>query len=81
MGGLGRLANPRRDRLASKQEILQRAQHQGQRGPEFVADVGEESGLGPVELREARCGGAPAHRRRRWRRRPDLTGDQLEKFR
>ena len=34
------------------ERVLQGPQHQGQRGAEFVADVGEESGLGAVDLRE-----------------------------
>ena len=32
------------------QEVLDRAQHQGQGSPELVADIGEEGGLGAVEL-------------------------------
>ena len=43
---LGRAAAP----PASAQGVLERPQHQRQRGAELVADVGEERGLGPIEL-------------------------------
>ena len=33
-----------------RQHLLQRAQHQGQRRPELVADVGKEQRLGTVDL-------------------------------
>ena len=36
--------------LGPGQDVLDRTEHQGQRGAELVADVGEEGGLGPIEL-------------------------------
>ncbi len=54
------------------QRILERPQHQGERGAELVADVGEEGGLGAVDLGQ-RLGAPRAPPRRpgrwRWRRR------------
>ena len=56
-----------RDRATSAgavaQRVLERAEHQRQRRAELVADVGEERGLGPVELLELRRrAGARRHR-------------------
>ena len=35
-----------------RQHLLERAQHQGQRRAELVADIGEERRLGAVDLRQ-----------------------------
>ncbi len=40
------------------EDLLQRAQHERQRGPELVADVGEERGLRPIDLGQALGPGA-----------------------
>ncbi len=37
-------------RPTARSQVFQRAQHEGQWGAELVADVGEEGGLGPIEL-------------------------------
>ena len=36
--------------LGLRQDVLERAEHQGQRGAELVADIGEEERLGAVDL-------------------------------
>ena len=38
--------------IRSRQQLLERAQHQGQRGAELVTDVGEEGRFCPVQLRQ-----------------------------
>ena len=49
MGDLQPLALERRC-LRRDQRVLERTEHQRQRGAELVADVGEERRLGPVEF-------------------------------
>src|SRR5262249_19052276 len=44
--------------LAARQQILQRAEHQGKRRAKFVADVAEERGLGAIDF--SKCFGALA---------------------
>ena len=36
----------------SSRRVLDRTEHQGERGTKFVADIGEEGGLGAIDLRE-----------------------------
>ena len=75
---VGVAASPRGP-VRPREQFFERTQHQGQRGAEFVADVGEERGLGAIEFRE-RLGAPPlfligmgvADRR------ADLPGDQIE---
>ncbi len=61
------------------QHLLQRAQHEGERGAELVGDVGEEGGLHPVQLGERLdplplvLVGLRVHHRAR-----DLGDDQVE---
>ena len=66
-------------RVAAGEDVFERAEHESERGAEFVADVGEEDGLGAVELGE-RFGaaafllvGAGVGERG-----GDLAGDQLD---
>ncbi len=66
-------------RRSARGHVLQRAEHQGERGAELVADVGEECGLGAIELRQ---GLGPAAFLlvgvRIGDRRSDLAGRQLK---
>ena len=64
------------------QHLLERAQHQGERRAELVADVGEEGGLGAVDLGQRL--GAPALLfvgLGVGDRRGDLAGDEVEEAR
>ncbi len=64
------------------QDLLQRAQHQGERGAEFMADVGEERRLRPVDLGQGL--GPPALSFIGFGigdGRCDLSGDEIEKAR
>lgn len=61
------------------QGLLERAQEQGERGAELVADVGEEGGLGPVELGQRLRPPALLFVRERGRQRPGHSrGEHLQ---
>ena len=64
--------------LGMLQRFLQGPQHQGQRRPEFVADIGEEGGFGAIDFGE-RFGAAAflLISLGVGNRRSDLPGDQL----